>query len=916
MRITCFITVCAYLSSTVSSNVLKHVNRITRGNLHDELVFEDVTKKGIKFAPPFYPEIFTLQKPLVRNEVFQMPKTIYEYIPRPQQQKFPKLPQLLQQPKQKQQQYHYNRGRSRDETMKRLKTRSIVGASTFELNDNQVISKDLLTNTEVHEEKPIHIEPVLRVTTKKNVLESIVDIVKQLLYPSKNEPGPIVGPIKIPGTGRKIFLRLLEPLDQSHVMVRFVTQLKVPVADLTESKNPEVIPIPPVIDPVSALLNPHSGNAILSDAAFSSSNRNVVRANLGKSRPTQSTEATNALNSVKSSPPQDLPATVAPSSDKPLNEAEANKNGFLNAQPNLGNQFPGSYYHYQSADEALKEVNAILNDTTIVNGAPKPLEPWHQLTTHRLPLRQIAPLYPLTTMEHDASPHANTYKVPSDPLTDTGPNTFPGHEQYNSAPASYASSYEQQYSAPNYYSTSYDKPIDVNPTANTYSAPFPQQNEFNNIPSPYATSYQNQNQNEFSGGPSPYSTSYGKQSDLYGASSSHEAPVAVPPTPGSYAVSYDKQNNDQTGLSASQGALRVIDPPSYLPNQSNQSFEPGRPLRYNFNDVSSSTKQRGETTDPVIWGKTKREKNQSSFENSPDVFSNINDGRKWEPLTFFQENADWQGASKAESELRETKPQPKKSSRNAVSSTERTTDQRLLNGKRRSATATTRSATATTRSATATTRSATTTTHSPRCSNEDGCEQAKPTTAPTLHSTLKVVEKAQEIVNIESIAVKPTESSTAEALRLEATKSPVLSSMASITTEKPALLIMIENPVTELSLPLIRTTKSPLIDSTERLIAHEALNRQAVSKVKAKSTVSSTTESISPNSATKVSNNTTKKLQLPKRPMIMKKPTFIMKRIEENSTKKTTTSSTTQKSTTKRTIRTKYQGAKTKSSTT
>ena len=146
-------------------------------------------------------------------------------------------------------------------------------------------------------------------------------------------------------------------------------------------------------------------------------------------------------------------------------------------------------------------------------GLNNPSEHW--LSTHHLPLRQIAPLYSLTSMAHDSSASSNPYAAadaykPQDGFTT--PSTT--YDQYNAAansppgafypsnsygaPSSYPVSYKQNEiqdtQHPNTYSTSYHKQNEFNGASpsNLYAVPsYPNQNEFNGAPTPLAPCYRN-----------------------------------------------------------------------------------------------------------------------------------------------------------------------------------------------------------------------------------------------------------------------------------------------------------------------------------------------------------------------------------------------------------------------------------------
>lgn len=911
------------------------IKKVARSS--EELIVKDATtRREINPTPQIYPDVHPTSRqfqPQTRIE----PKKNHEFQSGSQQQQ------------KAQQQHRYNRGHSRHPA-KRVKTRSIGGLPTYEVSDNQIDSIPEV----IHDEGPIRIEPMLRVTTKKNVFDSIIDILHQLLDPPKNEPGPLV-PIQMPGSKRKIYLRLIEPLDASQVIVRFVTQLPVPVIDAEKQYNP-FIPIPSIVDPITMLMNQahHGIHPVLSgDPLFSSSSnrhrviyppRNVSHVKgLQSSKPLTTNSLPNPSKDpqIKGSSP---PAIVS-------NEAESNKNHLTNTRVNLQNheqqllsESAASYYQYQAAgEEVMNKVKELLEKenatTTIKSEADPSVKPWYQLSTHRLPLRQIASYSP-APVKHgsSSSSYTDTYKAPSDVLT--GPSSYPtSYEQYNdaanSAPGFYPSSYSgpSSYSTPykqneihdthpNTYSTSYYKQEELNNVPSSYSV-YQDQNEFNSAPSSYSASYQSQN--EYSA-PDSYATSYGKQNDLFSASSAYSSSYEKPTPPSS--SFYDKQ----TGAS-SNDALEVIDPPSYLPgyrmeNQANRSFATTstRQPRYSLHETVHLNTG-GESASPVIWGKSKREKDKSSFQKSAEI-TGIDDNReKWQPVVFVHENVGWHEAYEAElAKTATTERQPvlkdrptKKLARGAADQTRRNVKQRGGGIVR-----------------------------DPRCStvSGDGCEQKKSTTTstttPRSESTIRIVEKqAQSAVTSEPILItKSATNLTIETLKPNVTtKSPTISttmttlmtttmtnkplvtttkspeSMSVGTTERSPLLIkVIKSTTTEKPSLLIKAIEDIFMSNiAEKLKATEAsVIKPTVSNMK-KLATSSTTEKSSTttektfiNSPTKMPSNKAKKSELPKRPMIMKKSTYIVKRPALSSTtrrtvttQKPTISSTTKKTTVK-----------------
>lgn len=879
------------------------------------IVKDAATRREINPTPQIYPDVHPTSRQFQPQTRIEREKKNHEFQSRFQQQ---------QQQQQSQQQHRDNRGRSRHPA-KRVKTRSIGGLPTYEVSDNQIDSSPEV----IHDEGPIRIEPMLRVTTKKNIFDSVIDILHQLMDPPKNEPGPLV-PIQMPGSKRKIYLRLIEPLDASEVIVRFVTQLPVPVIDAEKQYNP-FIPIPSIVDPITMLMNQahHGIHPVLSgDPLFvSSSNRHRAiypPRNVSHAKGLQSPKplATNSMPNpskdpqIKGSSP---PAIVS-------NEAESNKNHLTNTRVNLQNheqqllsESAASFYQYQAAgEEVMNKVKELLekeNATTTIKSEAEPSVESYQLSTHRLPLRQITSYSPASVIHgSSSSSYTDTYKAPSDGLT--GPSSYStSYEQYNDAANSAPGFYPSSYSGPNSYSTSY-KQNEIHGThPNTYSTSYYKQDEFNSAPSSYSISYPSQN--EYSA-PDSYATSYGKQNDLFSApsaySSSYEKPIS--------SNFYDKQ----TGAS-SNDALEIIDPPSYLPdyrmeNQANRSFATRQPRYNSLHETVRLNTSGDQSASRVIWGKSKREKDESSFQKSAEIIdTGIDDNReKWQPVVFVHENAGWHEAYEAKLTKTATTKRPILKDRPTKKLARETSDQARRNVKQRGGGIA----------------------RDPRCSTasgeQNGCEQKKSTTTstttPRSESTIRIVEKeAQSTVNSEPISItksttnlmietlKPNvaaKSSTTNATMtnklLITTKSP--ESMSVGTTERSPLLIKVIKSVsttTEKPSLLIKEIEDIFMSNiAEKLITTEAsVIKPTVSNVMKKLATSSTTEKSSSTTERTLINGTipsdkAKKSKVPKRPMIMKKSTYIVKRPalssttrRTNTTQKPTISSTTKKTTIK-----------------
>lgn len=863
--------------------------------MREETIFKDTVaaKKEINLIPQVYPHVLS---------------TLWEFQTKPEiklvknSRKIRESPSGTQQQQQQQQKQQQNRlNFARLQRQKNLKTRSITG-ETFEFIDNQV--KDLVQpNSEIDKEDTLHIEPVLRVTSKKNIFESIKDIVTQLLYPQKDELGPVVGPIKVPGTTKKIYLRLLEPLDASHVMVRFVTQVAVPVAEAdgkppkSDSGGPLTL-FPPVIDPAISLLNGHHSILPL-DTVFDTSKRyqllqplrNVSFNNISNKKrsqyspakvPSKIPQGTNIKESF--SPPKVLPGIPS--------EIDSSKDIFthvdtqlkLEQRPDFSENVGEAASYLQSGDDAIRQVKELLNET----GTLKDDDIWEEhLSTHRLPLRQVAPLYSLSSMEHsDHNSYGNTYSVPSDDLT--VPNAYSNpYVRYNSTPEFYASSSNQHYSA--------------NPTSSSYSSSYKKQNNINSTPNTYSSSYQKQN--DIYNVPNSYPNFYENQKDTYSAASSSSS---------SYSKSNISDSSDPHASSYSErnDALHIIEPPNFpgyhnqvMENRVNRSLEYNkvRQPRYNsrdFNEMSSTAKQNEKShLDQTTWDKSNKKESTESFVSKRGNPLKIDTNYElWQPIASEKKDADWHKAfadlTKVSNSYHETKHtnvrnvsqssnRPLKASRNTTDWTEKEIARR--NSKRRGVVLTTVST-------------------FKDSGEENEYEYASSTIRP-VESTMKIIKKQTQpntVMESETV-ITPTSVShdEPEALKMDSTtesqETTTTTTMKTTTTMMTTMMTTMANNVTQKSLPLIKTTKLPVMNRTTqrpKLI----MNRTTVNTTE-KMMMNDTMEAF-------ISSTTTRKPSLPKRPMIMKKPTFIMKRTESNNIVRSTTqrsiTSTTKRSTTKR----------------
>lgn len=861
------------------------ISRLRRIRSREESVLDSGTTRkefNPKIDTEIRPDVFsTLRKSRPQRQIENLQKPF-------QTKTHESQPSLKQQP----------RDHSRH-PIKRLKVRSI--GSTYEVDDNEVHEIIHESIPEEHDEGPIYIKPVVRVIKKNGILDSILDILQQLLAPAKKGTGPIVGPIKMPGSKRKIYLRLLEPVDSSHINVRFVTQIPVPVVDeesVLSREHESFLPFLPFVDHGTTLLNRHP--IATSDATLSSSNRhhsvqlprNASHAVSSKDRRSQPKPA---IKLKRPSAENDQETDqVSPVKVEAASGAESEKNHL--------------YYPYQSENDAVRTVTEIIKDATETKRDPKDfLEPWYQLTTHRLPLRQIAPLYPLSAMEHE-----DAYKVPSDSLTVPDVHSS-SYEQYSNVNAGASGVYDQ--------SSSYTIP-------NTYQ----KQNEFSNAPSSYPISYQTQN--EYNNAPS--STSYVKQNDLFIAPTSHtssyEKPANVPLSSSSYATSQNAQTHDiQTSSSSSPNALRVTDPPFHpfldprlvLEHHANKVIQQPNYHLPNVNDIVGSMPRNPleKNGDQITWGKIKREKSESQFQKSVEVTSDAN-REKWQPLMLVSENADWHKAFANSAEVANgnqheiTQPsidRPRQASRNTMPANTKAgkVDQRggqggqgSQSGKRRNHSAA-------------------------KClpsDKRDGCGRIEFTILSHPGDSIKIADgQAQSAADIEPIVITPkslasntveirsrsnvtTKSSWIEEPQpLVMTTETLVASGA--TAENPPLLSKLMKNITEKSIDKKTTTRGSMMNNniTEKLAANDTTER---------SSIAGTSKMSIPR------NNTTRRLQLPKRPMIMKKPPFVLKEMESSrrivassTTRKPTIATTTEKTKATKRLTFRSEILKTKSST-
>lgn len=95
------------------------------------------------------------------------------------------------------------------------------------------------------EDGSIRIEPIYRVSKSKNIFDSIVDVIHKIINPSK-ALGPFVGPFHFPGVGDKVYVRLLEPLNSKHLVIRLISHS--PITEIQSTFEKNVLPSSELIE--------------------------------------------------------------------------------------------------------------------------------------------------------------------------------------------------------------------------------------------------------------------------------------------------------------------------------------------------------------------------------------------------------------------------------------------------------------------------------------------------------------------------------------------------------------------------------------------------------------------------------------------------------------------------------------------
>lgn len=110
---------------------------------------------------------------------------------------------------------------------------------SYDVSENYIENQQKETvqgPAEAFDEGAVRIEPVYRVTKNRNIFDSIVDVIRKIVDPPK-ALGPFVGPFHFPGIGDKVYIRLLEPLNSHHLVIRLVSHLPVTEIESTFDKN-------------------------------------------------------------------------------------------------------------------------------------------------------------------------------------------------------------------------------------------------------------------------------------------------------------------------------------------------------------------------------------------------------------------------------------------------------------------------------------------------------------------------------------------------------------------------------------------------------------------------------------------------------------------------------------------------------
>lgn len=116
---------------------------------------------------------------------------------------------------------------------------SAAKTKSYDIKENYVENQQFETiqgPAAAFEDGSIRIEPIYRVSKSKNIFDSIVDVIHKIINPSK-ALGPFVGPFHFPGVGDKVYIRLLEPLNSKHLVIRLISHSPITEIQSTFEKN-------------------------------------------------------------------------------------------------------------------------------------------------------------------------------------------------------------------------------------------------------------------------------------------------------------------------------------------------------------------------------------------------------------------------------------------------------------------------------------------------------------------------------------------------------------------------------------------------------------------------------------------------------------------------------------------------------
>ncbi|KAF3430570.1 hypothetical protein E2986_07682, partial [Frieseomelitta varia] len=128
------------------------------------------------------------------------------------------------------------------------KTSGIHVGQSYDVSENYIENQQMETvqgPAEAFDEGAVRIEPVYRVTKNRNIFDSIVDVIRKIVDPPK-ALGPFVGPFHFPGIGDKVYIRLLEPLNSNHLVIRLVSHL--PTTEIESTLDKDILPSSEIVE--------------------------------------------------------------------------------------------------------------------------------------------------------------------------------------------------------------------------------------------------------------------------------------------------------------------------------------------------------------------------------------------------------------------------------------------------------------------------------------------------------------------------------------------------------------------------------------------------------------------------------------------------------------------------------------------